>query len=136
MSTLKAHTSSANFWKETADYSLPTKIPKLSKRKITFSQFSYFNDFSCPYFGNVGTVSPDTVILKRGLEAKLQEFPPSMESQFRQLGLQIKLDNGKYYLLDDYVVCEEGKEITADQSKMIVSLSFLTLLETFRNTNG
>ncbi len=43
-----------------------------------------------------------------------------MESQFRQLGLQVKLNNGKFYVLSDYVVCKEGELLTADQSKMIV----------------
>ncbi len=42
-----------------------------------------------------------------------------MEAQLRQLGLQIKLDNGKFYILSDYVVCEEGKALTPDQSKMV-----------------
>jgi mRNA turnover protein 4 len=42
-----------------------------------------------------------------------------METQFRQLGLQMKLDNSKYYVLSDYVVCEEGKPLTPEQSKMI-----------------
>ncbi len=42
-----------------------------------------------------------------------------MEAQLRQLGLQIKLDSGKYYVLSDYMVCEEGKPLTPEQSKMI-----------------
>jgi mRNA turnover protein 4 len=50
----------------------------------------------------------------------LDQFPPSMESQFRQLGLQVKLDNGKYYVLSDYVVCKEGEFLSPEQSKMIV----------------
>jgi mRNA turnover protein 4 len=55
----------------------------------------------------------------------LDQFPPSMESQLRALGLQIKLDNGKYYMLSDYVVCEEGKALTPEQTKMIVSNFFI-----------
>ena len=43
-----------------------------------------------------------------------------MESQLRQLGLQVKLESGKYYLLSDYVVCEKGEALTPDQAKMIV----------------
>jgi mRNA turnover protein 4 len=57
-----------------------------------------------------------------------------MESQLRQLGLQLKLDNGKYYMLSDYTVCEEGKALTPEQTKMIVRNYFN--LETFRNTDG
>jgi biotin operon repressor len=43
-----------------------------------------------------------------------------MESQLRQLGLQVKLVDAKWYLLSDYEVCTEGKALTPDQSKMIV----------------
>jgi mRNA turnover protein 4 len=60
------------------------------------------------------------LILKAGKPKELEEFPPSMESQFRQLGLQIKLEGGKFYLLSDYVVCREGENLTPEQSKMIV----------------
>jgi mRNA turnover protein 4 len=60
------------------------------------------------------------LILKTGKPEMLEPFPPSMESQFRQLGLQLKLEGGKFYLLSDYVVCQEGEHLTADQTKMIV----------------
>jgi hypothetical protein len=43
-----------------------------------------------------------------------------MESQLRALGLQIKLDNGKYYVLSDYTVCTEGENLTPEQSKVAV----------------
>jgi biotin operon repressor len=45
-----------------------------------------------------------------------------MESQLRQLGLQVKLESGKYYLLSDYVACQEGEPLTPDQAKMIVRI--------------
>jgi biotin operon repressor len=45
-----------------------------------------------------------------------------MESQLRALGLQVKLEGGKFYLLTDYVVCKAGENLTPDQSKMIVIL--------------
>jgi hypothetical protein len=72
--------------------------------------------------------------LKAGRPQELEDFPPSMESQFRQLGLQIKLEGGKYYLLSDYVVCEEGKNLSPEQTKMIVIKK--NYLETFGNSNG
>lgn len=55
-----------------------------------------------------------------------------MESQLRQLGLQIKLESGKYYLLSDYVVCQQGEGLTPEQAKMIVR-SFINSLILFRN---
>lgn len=83
---------------------------------------AYFKEYTCPYFGNVGTISNQTVILKRGFDEHMADFPPSMEGQFRQLGLKLKLDDGKYCLLDDFTVCEEGKPLTPEQSKMIKHL--------------
>jgi mRNA turnover protein 4 len=47
-----------------------------------------------------------------------------MESQLRQLGVQVKLDNGKFYVLSEYTVCEEGKQLTPEQTKMIVRFIF------------
>ncbi len=99
---------------------------------IKIFNFSYFNNYSCPYFGNTGTVANQTYVIKAGQPKELEQFPSSMESQLRQLGLQIKLESGKYYLLSDYVVCEEGKGLTPEQSKMIVRYLYL-FLETSRN---
>lgn len=45
-----------------------------------------------------------------------------MESQLRQLGVKVKLDNGKFCLLDEFEVCKEGKPLTPEQSKMIQHL--------------
>ncbi len=79
----------------------------------------------------MGTVSSKTLILKAGKPEELAEFPPSMESQFRQLGLQIKLEGGRFYLLSDYVVCKEGQNLTPDQSKMIVRRKINFYLKNF-----
>ena len=83
---------------------------------------NYFKEYNCPYFGNVGTISNQTVILKRGFDEKLNDFPSSMESQLRQIGLNVKLDNGKFYLLDEFIVCEEGKSFNFS-SKPLLSIT-------------
>jgi mRNA turnover protein 4 len=93
---------------------------KRIKKCIFIKIFSYFKNFTCPYYGNVGTVSTQTRIIKAGKPEELLDFPPSMESQFRKLGLQVKLEGGRFYLLSDYVVCKEGENLTPDQSQMIV----------------
>lgn len=82
----------------------------------------YFDGYKCPYFGNVGTISNQTIVLKRGFDERLNDFPSSMESQFRQLGLKIKLDNGKFCLLEDYTVCSDGKKLSVAQAKMVKHL--------------
>jgi len=81
----------------------------------------YFKNYSCPYFGTVGTVPGETLILERGSD-KLNAFPTSMESQFRLLGVHLKLDNSKFIILNDYVLCEAGKPIKPEQAKMIKHL--------------
>jgi mRNA turnover protein 4 len=94
--------------------------PDLVVEYLLYLIFSYFKNYTCPYYGNVGTIPDKTEIIKSGLPQELASFPSSMESQFRQLGLQIKLDGGKFYLLSDYVVCKEGSPLTPEQTKMIV----------------
>ena len=71
----------------------------------------------------------------------MDQFPSSMESQFRQLGLKIKLDNEKFVMLDDFIVCQEGKPLNADQSKMIKHLGiqmdeFKINLQAYLGMNG
>ena len=101
----------------------------------------YFKEYQSPYYGNVGTISNQTIILNRGFDERLNDFPPSMESQFRQLGLNVKLDGGKFYLLDEFVVCEKGKPLNPSQSKMIKHLGiymdqFKITIKAYLGNNG
>ena len=101
----------------------------------------YFKKYSCPYFGNTGSISNQTLILKRGFDEHLNDFPSTMESQFRQLGMSVKVDNGKFCLLDDYVVCQKDKPLTADQSKMCKHLNiyldeFKIYIKAYLGNNG
>lgn len=41
-----------------------------------------------------------------------------MESQLRKLGLKFKLHDAKFYVLEDFIVCEEGKALSPEQSQM------------------
>ena len=102
---------------------------------------TYFNEYSSPYYANVGSISKHTLILKRGFDEHLADFPSSMESQFRQLGMNIKVDDGKFCLLDDYVVCQEGKALTPDQCKMCKHLDiyldeFKIYIKAYLGNNG
>lgn len=45
-----------------------------------------------------------------------------MESQFRQLGVNLKLDKGKFVILSDFVVCETGSALTPEQAMMVKHL--------------
>ena len=89
----------------------------------------------------MGSISNQTLILKRGFDEHLADFPSTMESQFRQLGMNIKVDNGKFCLLDDYVVCQEGKALTPEQCKMCKHLNinldeFKIFIKAYLGNNG
>lgn len=45
-----------------------------------------------------------------------------MESQFRQLGVKIKLENGKFIVLEDYTVCKQGEPLSPEQALMVKHL--------------
>ena len=83
------------------------------------SVIKYFDEYSCPYFPTPGFIAKESVVLKRGLPKELKGIPSSMEEQFRQIGLKLKLDATNWYLLEDFDVCVEGKEITPNQTKLM-----------------
>jgi mRNA turnover protein 4 len=45
-----------------------------------------------------------------------------MESQFRQIGVSLKLENGKFIVLADYTVCKSGEPLTPEQALMVKHL--------------
>ena len=81
----------------------------------------YFKNYSCPYFGSSGTIANETLIIERGSDM-LKDFPSSMESQFRQLGVSLKLDKGHFVVLSDFTLCTKGNPLSADQAQMIKHL--------------
>lgn len=82
----------------------------------------YFKNYSVDYYGTVGTIAKSTMILPHGRCEILDQFPSSMESQLKQLGLKVRLVDAKWYLLSEYVVHKEGEKLTADQARMIVRI--------------
>ena len=93
---------------------------------------SYFKNYYVNYYGATGSVSNVTKIFPHGRCEELDSFPSSMEGQFRQLGLKVKLVDAKWYLLSDYTVCKEGEKLSPDQSKMIV-INFFIIFNEIRN---
>lgn len=53
---------------------------------------------------------------------KLEQFPSSMESQLRQIGISLKLDNSKFIPIADFLVCKKGEPLTPDQALMVKHL--------------
>ncbi|XP_014675044.1 PREDICTED: mRNA turnover protein 4 homolog [Priapulus caudatus] len=75
----------------------------------------YFNDFLQPDYARTGNVATRTVILESGP----LEFPHSMESQLRQLGLPTRLEKGVVTLASEYTVCKKGVALTAEQARIL-----------------
>jgi mRNA turnover protein 4 len=46
-------------------------------------------------------------------------MPPSMEGRLIGLGLPIKLHEGVIQMINDKVICEKGKAITSNESKIL-----------------
>uniref|UniRef100_A0A7S2DHV0 Ribosome assembly factor mrt4 n=1 Tax=Octactis speculum TaxID=3111310 RepID=A0A7S2DHV0_9STRA len=79
----------------------------------------WFNDFLVDDFAQQGFVAPYDITLERG---PLQNFHTSMMADVRKLGLSATINNGALHLLDDFIVCQEGQPISAEQAKVLVIL--------------
>lgn len=76
----------------------------------------YFKEFSEPDFARSGAVATETVELKAG---PLDQFPGSMESYFRKLGLPTQLDKGVIIMRTDHVVCVKDKPLNPEQAQIL-----------------
>jgi mRNA turnover protein 4 len=47
------------------------------------------------------------------------EFPPSMETQLRKLGVPSILKAGKVILNGEYTICKEGETLNHEQAKLL-----------------
>uniref|UniRef100_A0A0G4GX41 Ribosome assembly factor mrt4 n=1 Tax=Chromera velia CCMP2878 TaxID=1169474 RepID=A0A0G4GX41_9ALVE len=85
----------------------------------------HFAEFQPADFAKAGSVALSTVTLAEGPEA-LQNWPHSMETQFRQLGLPTILKNGAIHLLGNYTVCTEGEALTPAAAQLLKKLDVKT----------
>ncbi|KAM7470388.1 hypothetical protein LguiA_008571 [Lonicera macranthoides] len=97
-----------------------TNLPKEEAQSI-------FNDFGALDFSRTGSVATETVELKEG---PLEQFTHEMEPFLRKQGLPVRLNKGVVELVSDYVVCEEGKHISPESSRMLRQLGMK--MATFR----
>ena len=71
-----------------------------------------------PEFARAGGIANQTITLEAGFDT-LANFPHSMETQFRKLGLPTLLHDGKIKLLANHTLCQEGEPLTADQCQVL-----------------
>ena len=83
----------------------------------------YFASLNVPEYAKCGTICPETVAVTN--DALAADHPACMVELFRKLGLPVEVRNGKLALVGgraSYEVCTKGKELTAEQCKMLVHM--------------
>lgn len=88
----------------------------------------FFVDFTRSDFARQGHIAPETVIVPGGivyetggLVAQEDDVPlaHSLETTVRALGMPTKLNKGKVWLDQEYVVCTEGKKLDSKQAALL-----------------
>ena len=88
----------------------------------------YFRDYFEVDFARAGIPAsrsftvPAGVVLSRGGEEPVEDdvaLPHSLEVTVRKWGMPTRLDKGKIMLDQDYMVCEEGKELNSHQTALL-----------------
>jgi mRNA turnover protein 4 len=77
----------------------------------------WFSEFEVDDFAKAGFIAQTDLRVEHG---PLTQFPVSMCSVLRKLGLTIQVNNGKLDLLSDFVMSKRGKALTAEQAKVLV----------------
>ena len=89
---------------------------------------SYFSAFVKTDFARQGHVAPETFVVPSGIvyetagmvaEADDVPLPHSLETVVRGHGMPTKLNKGKVYLEQEYVVCQEGKKLDSRQAALL-----------------
>ncbi|CAM8901392.1 unnamed protein product [Rhodiola kirilowii] len=86
-----------------------TNMPKEDVERL-------FNEYEESDFARTGSIASETVELKEG---PLEQFTHEMEPFLRKQGMPVKLNRGVVELVADYVVCEEGKPVSPEASRIL-----------------
>ncbi|KAK6135419.1 hypothetical protein DH2020_030838 [Rehmannia glutinosa] len=86
-----------------------TSLPKRHPKRL-------FNEYEDYDFARTGSTATETVELKEG---PLDQFTHEMEPFLRKQGMPVRLNKGVVELVSDFVVCEEGKPISPESSRIL-----------------
>ncbi|XP_057803402.1 uncharacterized protein LOC131018852 [Salvia miltiorrhiza] len=86
-----------------------TNLPKEEVKRI----FDEYEDYD---FARTGTVATEKVELNEG---PLDQFTHEMEPFLRKQGMPVRLNKGVVELVSDFVVCEEGKQLSPESSRIL-----------------
>ncbi|CAA6655470.1 unnamed protein product [Spirodela intermedia] len=84
----------------------------LSKEEV----ISLFKAFEEHDFARTGSIATEKVELKEG---PLEQFTHEMEPLLRKQGMPVRLNKGVVELVSDFVVCEEGKPLSPESSRIL-----------------
>lgn len=97
-----------------------TNLPKEEVERI-------FNEYEEYDFARMGSTTAEKVELKEG---PLEQFTHEMEPFLRKQGMPVRLNKGVVELVSDFVVCEEGKPLSPETSRILRLLGIM--MATFR----
>ncbi|KAL2342165.1 hypothetical protein Fmac_010105 [Flemingia macrophylla] len=86
-----------------------TNLPKEEVERL-FKEFEEYD------FARTGSNATEKVDLKEG---PLEQFTHEMEPFLRKQGMPVRLNKGVVELVSDYVVCEEGKPLSPEASRIL-----------------
>ncbi|KAL1557787.1 mRNA turnover protein 4 [Salvia divinorum] len=86
-----------------------TNLPKEEVKRI----FDEYEDYD---FARTGTVATEKVELNEG---PLDQFTHEMEPFLRKQGMPVRLNKGVVELVADFVVCEEGKQLSPESARIL-----------------
>ncbi|KVI10984.1 Ribosomal protein L10/acidic P0 [Cynara cardunculus var. scolymus] len=75
-----------------------------------------FDEYEDYDFARTGSIATETMELKEG---PLDQFTHEMEPFLRKQGMPVRLNRGVVELVGDFVVCEEGKPISPESSRIL-----------------
>ncbi|XP_077216999.1 uncharacterized protein LOC143851444 [Tasmannia lanceolata] len=86
-----------------------TNLPKEEVQRL-------FEEYEEHDFARTGSIATETVELQEG---PLEQFTHEMEPFLRKQGMPVRLNKGVVELVSDFVVCEEGKPISPESSRIL-----------------
>ncbi|CAD8175226.1 unnamed protein product [Paramecium octaurelia] len=78
----------------------------------------YCDTYKIPEFARAGHISDQTIVLKEGIDT-LKGFAHSIEPYLRKLGLNTQLINQQIVLNEKFILAQEGKPLTVEQTKIL-----------------
>ncbi|KAL6964354.1 hypothetical protein U1Q18_035409 [Sarracenia purpurea var. burkii] len=86
-----------------------TNLPKEEVRRI-------FNEYEEYDFARTGSIAAEKVEIKEG---PLDQFTHEMEPFLRKQGMPVRLNKGVVELVSDFVVCEEGRQLSPESARIL-----------------